>query len=131
MVGNGKGRAVPNVKAEWPRSVEVGRSFAKSQKWVLVVAKSCPTTPIAASGKSIILVPLPHPSVIGKQMLAVFGCDEAPRGHAEVVFDNVRVPGANMLLGEGRGFEIASRSEIAMIQVAAPNMACRVIDWAI
>jgi acyl-CoA dehydrogenase len=178
-------------------------------KIMIVMGQSDPDSPDRYRRQSMILVPLQHPGVVIKRMLPVFGYDEAPHGHAEVAFDDVRVPASNMLLGEGRGFEIAqgrlgpgrihhcmrliglaeralermcrrttsrvafgtrisdqtvtqeriaearimieqvrlltlkaaytmdkygnkaARVEIAMIKVAAPNMACQVIDWAI
>jgi acyl-CoA dehydrogenase len=72
----------------------------------IVMGKTDPAAPSHAQ-QSQILVPLDTPGVEVVRMLPVFGYDDAPHGHAEVVLKDVRVPVENLILGEGRGFEIA------------------------
>ncbi len=75
-------------------------------KVIILMGKSDPSAP-AYRQQSMIVVPRDTPGIKIVKMLHVFGYDDAPHGHAEVIYDNVRVPKNNILLGEGRGFEIA------------------------
>ena len=75
-------------------------------KIMIVMGKTDPTA-ARHEQQSQILVPTETPGVTIERMLNVMGYDDAPHGHAEVSFDNVRVPTENLVLGEGRGFEVA------------------------
>ncbi|MFC7518018.1 acyl-CoA dehydrogenase family protein [Herbaspirillum sp. GCM10030257] len=79
----------------------------KRCKVLIVMGKTDPDNPDVHKQQSMILVPKDTPGVKIVRDITAFGYDDAPLGHPEIVYDDVRVPASNILLGEGRGFEIA------------------------
>ncbi|KAI8940942.1 hypothetical protein NX059_002195 [Plenodomus lindquistii] len=75
-------------------------------KIYIVLGKTDPNNSDKYKQQSVILVPHNTPGITIHRMLSVVGFDDAPHGHGHVIFENVRVPASNMILGEGRGFEV-------------------------
>ncbi|QWG23850.1 acyl-CoA dehydrogenase family protein [Bradyrhizobium sediminis] len=82
-------------------------AMSEDCKILIVMGKTDPDNPNKHLQQSMVLVPRETPGIRIVRDMRVFGYDDAPVGHPEIIYDNVRVPAANMLLGEGRGFEIA------------------------
>lgn len=72
----------------------------------IVMGKSDPTNASVYKQQSVVLVPFDAPGITITRMLSVFGFDDAPHGHGQITFNNVRVPKENIVLGPGRGFEV-------------------------
>ncbi|MCV6620466.1 MAG: acyl-CoA dehydrogenase family protein [Cellvibrionaceae bacterium] len=89
------------------RKFYISGACRESCEIMIVMGKTDPENPNRHMQQSQVLVPVKTPGVEIKRPMHVFGYDDAPEGHAEVIFNNVRVPVSNIILGEGRGFEIA------------------------
>lgn len=102
----------------WCIPVHTTATDINSQKWwssgagdkrcqiYIVMGKSDPKNPSPYKQQSVVLVPANTPGITINRMLGVFGYDDAPHGHGHITFKNVRVPLENIVVGEGKGFEI-------------------------
>ncbi|KAL2130561.1 hypothetical protein VTI74DRAFT_6229 [Chaetomium olivicolor] len=101
-------------------------------KVYIVMGKNDPNNKDPYKQQSVIIVPADTPGITIHRMLSVYGYDDAPHGHGHITFKNVRVPAANMVLGEGRGFEIIQgrlgpgRIHHAMRTIGAAE---RALEW--
>ncbi|EED18187.1 acyl-CoA dehydrogenase family protein [Talaromyces stipitatus ATCC 10500] len=101
-----------NIRREGDEYVLTGQKWWSSGagdprcKLYLVMGKSDPHNPDPYRQQSVIIVPADTPGITVHRMMHVFGYDDAPHGHGHISFKNVRVPVSNLVLGEGRGFEI-------------------------
>jgi acyl-CoA dehydrogenase len=89
------------------RKFYISGACRKQCEILIVMGKTDPTNANRHMQQSQVLVPKSTPGVTIVRAMKVFGYDDAPEGHAEIVFENVRVPVSNIVLGEGRGFEVA------------------------